>query len=158
MPHQMFDGLISRFKRLLASFRPPVRRQTGALCWRLRDGGIEILLVTTRRTGRWTPPKGGLMNGKSPAEAAAIEAWEEAGAIGAVESTDIGAYHYVKFRKDQQWEQLAVDVFPLEVEHLEDDYPEEDQRMRQWFKQEKAAELVHERRLKKLIRGFTPPS
>jgi len=98
------------------------------------------------------------MNGKSPAEAAAIEAWEEAGAIGAVESTDIGAYNYVKFRKDQQWEQLAVDVFPLEVEHLEDDYPEEDQRMRQWFKQEKAAELVHERRLKKLIRGFTPPS
>jgi ADP-ribose pyrophosphatase YjhB (NUDIX family) len=45
--------------------------QTGALPWRLAPkNGIEVLLVTGRRSGKWTIPKGWPMPGKSLAEAA----------------------------------------------------------------------------------------
>lgn len=152
----MYRNVISRAARLIASFRVPKRRQVAALCWRHGAEGTEILLVTTRRTGRWTAPKGGLMNGKSPAEAAAIEAWEEAGVIGAVESTPIGEYAYQKYRGPTSWEPIAVDVFPQEVEAIEAKYPEENQRLRQWFAQEKAAEMVDEPAMKALIRTFRP--
>ena len=33
------------------------RRQVAALCWRVGQGGaIEVLLVTSRDTGRWVTP------------------------------------------------------------------------------------------------------
>ena len=53
--------------------------QVAALCWRLRKGRAEVLLVTSRDTGRWVLPKGWPITGLSPQAAAAREAWEEAG-------------------------------------------------------------------------------
>ncbi|HLL59899.1 MAG TPA: NUDIX domain-containing protein, partial [Allosphingosinicella sp.] len=54
--------------------------QVAALPYRRgADGSVEVLLVTTRGTGRWMVPKGWPMRGKSHAEAAAQEAFEEAG-------------------------------------------------------------------------------
>lgn len=43
---------------------------------------------------RWTFPKGGCESGETPAQAAAREAVEEAGAIGRVRPDAIGAYRY----------------------------------------------------------------
>ena len=57
----------------------PRRLQVAALCFRRTDTGCEVLLVTSRDTGRWVIPKGWPMEGKSSAESAAQEAWEEAG-------------------------------------------------------------------------------
>jgi len=42
------------------------------------DGGIRIVLVTTRGSGRWTIPKGNPIAGLAPHKAAAREALEEA--------------------------------------------------------------------------------
>lgn len=153
----MFGGAGSRLQRFFAARRRPRRRQAGALCWRRVAAGVEVLIITTRRTGRWTPPKGNLMSGKSPAEAAAIEAWEEAGVIGAVESRPIGTYEYMKLRSDGLWERLAVDVFPLEVEALEADFPEAGERKLAWTAQAEAARQVRENGLSRLIEGFAPP-
>ena len=42
------------------------------------------MLITSRQTGRWVVPKGNLMVGKAPHEAAAIETEEEAGVRGKI--------------------------------------------------------------------------
>ena len=57
------------------------RIQVAAICYRLRDGDPEFLLVRTR-SGRWTFPKGGVDGDATYAEAAAREAYEEAGVEG----------------------------------------------------------------------------
>ena len=60
-------------------FRRPRSLQVAALCHRrTKAGQKEVLLVTSRGTGRWILPKGWPMRGKSDAQAAAQEAWEEA--------------------------------------------------------------------------------
>ena len=54
-------------------------RQFGALPWRIGDGGMrEVMLLTSRDTGRWVIPKAWPMKGRKPAEAASREAYEEA--------------------------------------------------------------------------------
>ena len=59
------------------------RRQVGALPFRLgRDGKPKILLVTSRESRRWVIPKGWPMKGRKPFQAAAREAYEEAGLRG----------------------------------------------------------------------------
>ena len=62
------------------------RTQYGALCWRMHRGKVEVLLITSRDTGRWVIPKGWPIDGLAPAQTAAREAWEEAG----VEKSDQG--------------------------------------------------------------------
>src|SRR5215472_18742743 len=52
--------------------------KVAAICFRVRTGVIEFLLVQTRR-GRWTFPKGNTEPGLTTAQAAALEAFEEAG-------------------------------------------------------------------------------
>lgn len=61
-------------------FKQDFRQQYGALCFRFgEDGAVEILLITSRDSGRWIIPKGWPMKKKEPHEAAAVEAWQEAG-------------------------------------------------------------------------------
>ena len=52
--------------------------QVAAVCYRMRGADIELLLVQTRG-GRWTFPKGSAEPGLTNAQAAALEAFEEAG-------------------------------------------------------------------------------
>ena len=72
--------------------------QVGALCWRLHKWRVQVLLVTSRDTGRWVLPKGWPMAGKTAEAAAAREAWEEAGVEGLVQAQSIGRYCYDKIR------------------------------------------------------------
>lgn len=60
-------------------FTAAFRQQYGALCFRRTEGAIEILVITSRDSGRLFIPKGWPMKRKKPYEAAAIETWEEAG-------------------------------------------------------------------------------
>ena len=143
--------------RLIAPFRTPTRRQSAALCWRRDEAGdVEVLLVTTRRTKRWTPPKGNPMKKRDMPGVAAREAWEEAGVRGEVRKTPLGAYRIQKNRDLGVFEPLTVDVYPILVETLDDQYPEADQRARRWFSKEAAADTVRERDLARLISRFSP--
>lgn len=84
----------------LAKFFPPPKtsklracEQVAAVCYRVRGSGIEFLLIRTRG-GRWTFPKGGIEPGLTYAQAAALEAFEEAGVHGRME--DDSFTHYVR--------------------------------------------------------------
>ena len=65
--------------------------QVAAVCYRLRNGQIEFLLVRTG-SGHWTFPKGGVEPGLSHAQAAALEAFEEAGVHGRMEEASFTRY------------------------------------------------------------------
>jgi 8-oxo-dGTP pyrophosphatase MutT (NUDIX family) len=126
--------------------------QVAALPYRLNEAGrIEVLLVTSRETGRWLIPKGGIMKGKKPWEAAAQEALEEAGVEGKVARTPLGRYTYWK-RKSDHFALYEVDVYSLEVSRQLADWPERDQRDQQWFDIRLAPDRVLEPALAQLIR------
>lgn len=136
--------------------RRTVRTQFAALCFRKREDETEILLVTSRNTGRWVLPKGWPMPNTSPAEAARIEAWEEAGVKGRISPACLGIYSYVKTSDDRCDEDTPciVAVFPLEVHELAENFPEKGERLRKWISLKKAAQKVIEPELSQIIAGF----
>lgn len=134
-------------------FRRPKRLQVAALCYRGRGRSKEVLLVTSRGTGRWIIPKGWPMRGKSEAEAAAQEAWEEAGVKAAnVGQTPIGRYGYDKITDQGLPVPVETLVYPVEVDSLAQRFPERDERTRKWVSPDVAAGLVDEPELQSLLR------
>jgi 8-oxo-dGTP pyrophosphatase MutT (NUDIX family) len=133
------------------------RMQYGALCWRAASDGVEVLLITSRDTGRWVIPKGWPMAGLSPEASAAQEAWEEAGVDGQVHPHCIGRFGYQKCLSVTATVPCAVAVYGLQVTKLAKTFPEVKERQRQWFPQEEAAGLVAEPDLAQIIVGFRPP-
>ncbi|KMW59549.1 NTP pyrophosphohydrolase [Candidatus Rhodobacter oscarellae] len=134
-----------------------VRTQFGALCYRVRRDEVQVLLVTSRRSGRWIIPKGWPENNATPHKAAKREAWEEAGAQGRVNGNALGIFSYVKERKDTDLPVVVV-VFPMKVKSTSSRYPEAHQRRRKWFSCEKAAAKVQEPELRRMLRQFDPKS
>ena len=132
---------------------PTPKQQYAVLPWR-RAGDLEILLITSRETGRWVVPKGWPMRGHSEAESAAQEAYEEAGIRGRIAEQPMGYYDYNKRLRGGGKKPFRVDVFSLEVTEILDLWPEAHQRRRQWVSPEQAATLVHEPQLAALIRAF----
>jgi 8-oxo-dGTP pyrophosphatase MutT (NUDIX family) len=122
----------------------PVRRSP--------DGGVEVLLITSRDTRRWVVPRGNPISGKGPAESAAQEAYEEAGIIGPVEPAAIGRYSYEKRRRLGMTVPAVVHLYRMDVAEEQDDWPEKGQRERRWFPAEEAAAAVHEAELASIIR------
>ncbi|MDC0136518.1 NUDIX hydrolase [Sulfitobacter sp.] len=133
------------------------RTQFAALCWRERRGKVQILLITSRRRKRWIVPKGWPMDGKTPAECAATEAWEEAGVLGKASDDCLGVYSYARLREGEDDVPCLAMVYPVKVKSLKKKFPERKDRRRKWVSRKKAAKMVHERALSKLIMGFSPP-
>src|SRR3546814_175675 len=127
--------------------------QYGALPYRCSPGGVEVMLVTSRASGRWIVPKGWLAPGLAPHLSAAKEAYEEAGVVGTAGETPIGTFLHLKTATRQH---LRVEVFPMEVVEELDHWPERFQRRRQWFNLDQAAHAVSETSLRRIISSFRP--
>lgn len=130
--------------------------QYGALCWRLHQGRVQVLLITGRDSGRWMIPRGWPMAGLPPHATARIEAWEEAGVTGEAATHSLGSYAYAKGRAPGTLRLCRVAVFPLQVARVLRHFPETGQRRRKWFSQQKAARKVADPALAALIAAFTP--
>jgi 8-oxo-dGTP pyrophosphatase MutT (NUDIX family) len=126
--------------------------QYAALPFRIEGRQVKILLITSRTTRRWVVPKGWPIRGLKPQEAAAIEAVEEAGIAGEIADHPIGSYHYLKRLKGEQATAVQVIVFPFRVDEQSDDWKERHQRTFCWVDYRKAAAMVAEPGLKRLIR------
>ncbi|ASM72947.1 MULTISPECIES: NUDIX hydrolase [Roseobacteraceae] len=133
-----------------------VRTQFAALCWRVVDGKVQILLITSRGSGRWIVPKGWPMDGQTPGEAALTEAWEEAGVVGKVDWRPVGLFSYSKTIDDADNLPCVAMVYPVRVKSLSKDFPEALERKRRWMSRKKAAQLVEEPELAQIIRDFAP--
>lgn len=135
-------------------FRHPEFVQAAALCLREGRKGREVLMITSRGTGRWVLPKGWPMRGRSLAGAALQEAWEEAGVIGHVEGGSVGSYGYTKSRQGGFGIPFRAEVFRVHVADLAREWPERRQRRRRWMPLEEAAGLVDEPELAALLRSL----
>ena len=131
-----------------------VRMQCAALCHRRNRGRTEVLLVTSRETGRWVLPKGWPCDGLDHSAAAAREAWEEAGVEGRIFTECTGVFTYTKVLSPGVGVPCVVSVFPLRVKRLAHKFPERKERRRKWFPLKKAAANVAEADLRLLIAGF----
>ena len=136
---------VDRSVKALPSRFAKKRRQVAAVCYRIRKRGVEFLLVQTRG-GRWTFPKGGVEPGLTPAQSAALEAFEEAGVHGRMEALAFARYFREKpeqpLAADERTAgrdalgELAVNAYLCEVFRLEK--PQELNRNPTWFSAEKA--------------------
>lgn len=138
--------------------RPP-RLQVAALCYRTTGSGTDVLMITSRGTGRWILPKGWPIEGLDGAQSALQEAWEEAGVREAdVESEPLGFYHYDKGLSDGSAIPVKCDVYLVRSATLSDEFPERGQRERDWCGLELAATRVREPELQALLRSLIRPA
>jgi len=119
--------------------------QSGVIPYRLEQGKIEILLVSSRKKKRWVIPKGIVEPDLTPQDSAAKEALEEGGILGEVLPESVGTYTYEK------WGGLCrVVVFLLKVTSLEANWLE-NYRERQWFSLPEARKRLEEAELKNIL-------
>lgn len=150
---QLISHALAHYSGSLTQERPTDRPlQTGALPWRMgRKKRFEVLLVTGRRSHRWTIPKGWPMAGKTLAEAAAQEAFEEAGVRGTIDPVPVGSFDHTKQNLPSGLLDVRILVHRLCVERELPKWPEFGQRRRKWFTVEEAAKKVDSEELRALI-------
>jgi 8-oxo-dGTP pyrophosphatase MutT (NUDIX family) len=146
------NNLFGRIRRLFGA--APLGLQVAALPWRKRPGGIEIMLITSRNTGRWVLPKGWPEGREEFSDAAAREAAEEAGVTGTISRREIGRYVYLKGGEGGEDIRCEVLVYPLAVGEVAGKWKEKGQRKRRWVSPEEAAAMVREPDLSALISTF----
>jgi 8-oxo-dGTP pyrophosphatase MutT (NUDIX family) len=79
-----------------------ILHQVAALPLRKKEAMLEVCLVTTRETGRWTVPKGWPMKGIKDFLAAKIEAEQEAGVTGNPDKKPFGTSSHSQRGDDVQ--------------------------------------------------------
>lgn len=150
MKTDLFSAMITLLRPL---FRRPRRLQVAALCYRQDNGRKEVLLITSRGTGRWIIPKGWPISGKDAPGAALQEAWEEAGVrAGRVTPKAVGMYCYEKRLSTGLPISVETLVFAIEVIQMEAVYPEVGERRLKWVSPDVAANMVQEPDLQKILR------
>jgi len=129
-------------------------KQIAALPYVETVDGRLVLLITTRRLGRWTIPKGWPKPGMADHELAAREAFEEAGIEGEMSAQPIGTFLYLKRLHLFSWARCSVEVYPLNANCQHLSWPEMATRRMRWVAPGKAASMVRERQLARVLRAF----
>ena len=124
--------------------QPGLIRQAAVVA--VRDG--QVCLVSSRNGKRWVVPKGCMEPGKTAAEIALQEAWEEAGLVGLLRPEPLGSYVY-----DKDGFVCHVIVFRLDVTDQRDNYPEAGMRQRLWLPVAQAVTRIEDVSLRDLLRG-----
>ncbi|MDP1627494.1 NUDIX hydrolase [Parvibaculum sp.] len=139
----MLERLATKLRFRFVARQSAIERQAGAIPYSLVDGQVAVLLVTSRRTGRWVFPKGGLMEGLDPHEAAAQEALEEAGVQGVVADRPLGVWRTIK-RRGVIVKPIEVDMYPLLVTLQHETWEEQHERRRHWAGLREARQLLYD--------------
>ena len=107
----------------------------------------KVCMVSSRSGRRWVLPKGQIDPGHTAAEAALLEAWEEAGLVGALEADPVGSYVYEKFDAGHH-----VLVYRMTVTEVREEWPERAMRQRVFLSVEEVLDRIEEPGLRDLIR------
>jgi 8-oxo-dGTP pyrophosphatase MutT (NUDIX family) len=103
--------------------------QAGVIAYRILDGKVQVLLMTSRDTGRWIIPRGNIDAGTTPGEAAEKEAYEEAGVKGTMlRSLPRGTYTYLKKLESGEARPAVIEVYLLRVKERLKKWPEKRER------------------------------
>ncbi len=129
----------------------PQALQIAALACRMREGKLEVCMVTSRGKQRWIIPKGWPEANLTNAKAAAREAWEEAGLIGATESQVYGSYQAKKNLDEDITVPVRIDVYLMLDPNQEAAFPEKGQRKIKWMPVREAAACASDVGLAELL-------
>ncbi len=121
--------------------------KSAVIPYRVNEGKLEILLVTSIRKKNWIVPKGYIEFNLTPFESAKKEAYEEAGVVGSNETIEVGQFILEKKNRKE-----LVKVYTMEVDEELDDYLEKNLRKRKWFNFDEAMEKVSNPQIKNFIR------
>ena len=115
--------------------------------YRTGDHGLEFCLITSKKTGRWSLPKGTIRSEETVSDTIARQAHKEAGVRGELIEEPIGTYSYHK------WETiLEVVVLMMHVDECSEEWPDDTARKRRWLPGDEAIELVNKDDHKKILR------
>lgn len=130
--------------------------QAGVIAYRIVDKTVQVLLMTSRDTGRWIIPKGNVSSHMTPAKAAEREAFEEAGVKGVIESTlPLGIYTYFKKLESGETRPATVEVYLLRVTETVKKFPERGERILAWVPVDEALSMIQEPGVVPLLRRLT---
>ena len=129
----------------------PLLQQAGAIPYRFEAGALQVLLITSRGSGRWVIPKGGIEKGFSPSQAAAREAFEEAGVRWCISESPLGSFTYSKRLRSGNFIPATVEVYAMRVEKELKNWPERAERRLKWAPVAQAALLVSEPGIARLL-------
>jgi 8-oxo-dGTP pyrophosphatase MutT (NUDIX family) len=121
-----------------------IQAQRQAAVLPVSDG--RICMVTSSSGKRWVLPKGMIDPGHTAGEAALVEAWEEAGLVGTLQTDPVGSYLYEKYGRTYH-----VIVFLMNVTEMADDWPERGVRKREWIDTETAIDRIEEPGLRTIV-------
>lgn len=116
------------------------------------SGGLEILLITSRRRGRWVLPKGNIKR-MLPHASAAKEAFEEAGVLGVVSEIAVNSYQQAS-PEDALSKQTFIPAFPLFVNTVLQVWPEMNLRERRWYSMKDALSIIKEEGVRLILEQF----
>lgn len=120
--------------------------QSCVIPYRISNGSIELLLITSLKKQKWIFPKGFIEFNLSAFESAKKEAYEEAGVIGENETVELGAFDLKKKTRTSH-----VKIFSMEVTKELKDYPEKNLRKRKWFSIKEALENIENSDIKDFV-------
>lgn len=120
--------------------------QSCVIPYRISNGNIEILLITSIKKQRWIFPKGFIEFNLSAFESAKKEAYEEAGVVGENETVELGSFDLKKKNQTSH-----VKIFSMEVTKELNDYPEKNLRKRKWFSVEDALGNIENSDIKNFV-------
>lgn len=121
--------------------------KSAVIPYRLNNGKLEILLVTSIKKKNWIVPKGYIEFNLTPFESAKKEAYEEAGVVGSNETIEVGQFIAEKKNRKE-----LIKVYTMEVDEELNDYPEKNLRKRKWFTFDEAMEKVQNPQIKNFIK------
>ncbi|MGQ9644694.1 MAG: NUDIX hydrolase [Ignavibacterium sp.] len=121
--------------------------KSAVIPYRLNEGKLEILLVTSIRKKNWIVPKGYIEFNLTPFESAKKEAYEEAGVVGSNETVEVGQFIAEKKNRKE-----LIKVYTMAVDEELNDYPEKNLRKRKWFTFDEALEKVQNTQIKNFLK------
>ena len=126
--------------------------QAGVLAFRIDSTGqMRVLLITSRKRGRWTIPKGVIGLRLDARETARIEAHEEAGVSGKLSKKPLGTYEFRKWAAT-----CRVQMYALHVTTQETEWPERRLRRRKWFRPLEALDVITRKSLRRVVKKALP--
>lgn len=121
------------------------KKKWGVVPYRMRNGFVEVLLITTHNDN-WALPKGNLVKKLGAKRTALLEAYEEAGVLGSL--TGQGKV----FGKGRA---RTIHFYPMEVEEELKIWPEKNKRLRRWVSPSEAQRILKHKKHRKAVTKLT---
>jgi 8-oxo-dGTP pyrophosphatase MutT (NUDIX family) len=126
----------------------------GVIPYKVKDDCIWVMMVTSQTRKRWIFPNGNIEKGETGAQAAAREAFEEAGVKGSIDKKHTIDATIGKSAPDGI-EDVAVEFFVMEVLKQAEKWPEKDERKRRWMTLDKAKSAITDEDFQAVIKAFS---